>query len=211
MKTGRYSFKELLLHQEIEQIIIPEVQRDYVWQTENVRRLLDNILQFHDDRRSLRLEISINGLPNEESHLVSHLQKELERLQYHLKLGFIYAYHDPSYPGKFFLIDGQQRFTTLYLLLLALYKRADRQDDFKYSFFPGDQLKIDYKVRRAAHDFMRDFVKHELSEESYDFTKSRYYYRQYKQDITISNLLANYRFIATYIQSKDPRTVRQRI
>ncbi|MDB5024835.1 MAG: hypothetical protein JWP78_2590 [Mucilaginibacter sp.] len=202
MKTGRYSFRELLLHQEIEQIIIPEVQRDYVWQTPNVERLLDNILQFFDERSNLRLEISINGIANSEEHLVSHLQKELERLQYHLKIGFIYAYHDPSYPGKFFLIDGQQRFTTLYLLLLSLYKMTSRQDDFRYNYFSGDQLKIDYKVRRAVHDFMRDFVRHELSDETHDFSKSKFYYRHYENDVTINNLLINYQFITKYIKSK---------
>jgi uncharacterized protein with ParB-like and HNH nuclease domain len=51
---------------------------------------------------------------------------------YSTKIGFIYAYHDPNYPGKFFLIDGQQRITTLYLLLIALYKeQPDRWNEFK--------------------------------------------------------------------------------
>lgn len=36
MKTGRYNIKQLLTNPEVEQIIIPEIQRDYVWKKQNV-------------------------------------------------------------------------------------------------------------------------------------------------------------------------------
>lgn len=31
MKTGRYNIAQLLTSPEVEQIVIPELQRDYVW------------------------------------------------------------------------------------------------------------------------------------------------------------------------------------
>ena len=37
MKTGRYNISQLLTAPEIEQIVIPELQRDYVWKKRNVR------------------------------------------------------------------------------------------------------------------------------------------------------------------------------
>jgi len=40
MKAGKYTIKELLVNREVEQIIIPEIQRDYVWGSEQVTALL---------------------------------------------------------------------------------------------------------------------------------------------------------------------------
>ena len=31
MKSGKYTLRELFLNKNIEQIIVPEIQRDYVW------------------------------------------------------------------------------------------------------------------------------------------------------------------------------------
>ena len=39
MKAGKYTIQELFFNRYIEQIIIPEIQRDYVWQQEQIEEI----------------------------------------------------------------------------------------------------------------------------------------------------------------------------
>ena len=80
MKTGRYSLKELLTHNEIEQIIIPEIQRDYVWKEDNVIKLLDDIVLKFKAKKNHCLEIKINGVIENNTSVNLFLAKEYERL-----------------------------------------------------------------------------------------------------------------------------------
>lgn len=147
MNTGRYKLKDLLDNKEIEQIIIPEIQRDYVWTNENVKALLNSISSHYKQKENLELNISCQG-KNVAEDVRDFLTEEYKRLRFNTRIGFIYAYKDDSYIGKLFLIDGQQRMTTMYLLLLALYCRNDElREDFKEKYFKNDLPTIDYKVR----------------------------------------------------------------
>lgn len=195
MKTGRYNFKELLTHNEIDQIIIPEIQRDYVWQKENVDNLINDILSKFEEKEKISNDFSVNGIGINDN-ISSYLQREYERLRFHLKLGFIYAYYDREYPGKFFLIDGQQRITSLYLLLLYLttQQEKDEKDRLKKLYFKKGNLKIDYKVREESHDFMELLVRSELKGESYRDQKD-YYKTIYENDVTVRHLTTNYALI----------------
>ena len=198
MKTGRYSLKELLTHNEIDQIIIPEIQRDYVWKESNVRKLVDDIKRSFKKKESHSLEIKVNDTLETSDAINQFLTLEYERLKYHQKLGFIYAYHDRDYAGKFFLIDGQQRITTLFLILLYLYKALDRQEDFKLSYFNQGILKVDYKVREQSHDFLKLMVECELAGK--DFKESdKFYGTEYLKDTTINNLIQNYDHIISQL------------
>ena len=119
--------------------------------------------------------------------------------KYNFKIGFIYAYHDNEYAGKFFLIDGQQRITTLYLLLFALYNKIGKRDIFDEFYFKKNNLKLDYKVREASHDFLQDFIGYKGANIE---NSSRYYKKEYEKDTTIINLLRNYNKITEFIESK---------
>ena len=196
MKTGRYSLKDLLTHNEIEQIIVPEIQRDYVWTPSNVRKLLESIIHSFDKKEITSLEIKAQGEPLKEESIISYLQTEYDKLKFNLKIGFIYAYHDSQYAGKFFLIDGQQRITTLYLILLALYKKKGLQADFKTLYFKEGKLKLDYKVREASHDFLLEFVTCELDSSGKGVeTSTKFYKSDYEKDETIKNIRKNYAVI----------------
>lgn len=61
MKTGRYNIKQLLTNPEVEQIIIPEIQRDYVWKKQNVLGLLKSICDHYTQKKALSLDIKCNG------------------------------------------------------------------------------------------------------------------------------------------------------
>lgn len=126
MKTGRYKLKDLFDNKEIDQIIIPEIQRDYVWTKYNVKGLLNSIFSHYEEKVDLELDITCQGNDITEEER-AFLTEEYRRLRFNTRIGFIYAYKDDSYNGKLFLIDGQQRMTTLYLLLLALYSKNDKK------------------------------------------------------------------------------------
>ncbi len=202
MKTGRYSLFQLLNNPEIEQIIIPEIQRDYVWEEQNVRGLLESIKNKYDAKENVTLTINAGNAPLSGS-MNAYLSKEYEKLVYSTKIGFIYAYHDPNYPGKFFLIDGQQRITTLYLLLIALYKeQPDRWFEFKERYFAQQLPKLDYRVREITHDFLIQLIKHELSHQNISFDNSVNYYKViYDKDETTKNMWHNYHIICDFVQT----------
>lgn len=72
MNTGRYTLKSFLTDHNLDQIIIPEIQRDYVWQEENVKKLLISIKENSEDRTTILKELMmiylINLLPKQEQH-----------------------------------------------------------------------------------------------------------------------------------------------
>jgi hypothetical protein len=77
-----------------EKYIIPEYQHPYSWITDHCERLLDDIITFY-------------------------YEKENKDDKYYM--GNIVVYPDN---GSYYVIDGQQRITTLLLVIKALYKRA---------------------------------------------------------------------------------------
>lgn len=193
MKTGRYNIAQLLTSPEVEQIIIPELQRDYVWGERNVKGLLASILDNYNKREEQTLQISDFRGNEIEQDIRNFLNEEYMRLRYNTRVGFIYAYHDRSLSSQYYLIDGQQRITTIFLILLALYRRVD-QDRFRKMYFVACVPKIDYKVREVAHDFLVDFIEYELTKEdsSKTFKESSKYYSEYNKDITAQSIFANY-------------------
>ena len=81
MKTGRYSFSQLLNSPEIEQIIIPEIQRDYVWTRRNVDRFLNSIFTKYESKTKLNLSIQTDdGIIS--GQMFNYLSKEYSRLQF---------------------------------------------------------------------------------------------------------------------------------
>ena len=196
MKTGRYSLAQLIGSDNIDQVVIPEMQRDYVWKAENVSALLRSIEAKWQSKKTLSLGITAEGHPIEDV-LQDYLTKEYERLRFSTRIGFIYAYYDSSDSRRLYLIDGQQRITTLYLLLLALYSRAGKAKDFLDRYMPQpDHPKLDYRVRESAHRFLVDFIGHILDNPAADFrSESKKYYSIYDHDPTVKSILANFKVI----------------
>jgi uncharacterized protein with ParB-like and HNH nuclease domain len=195
MKAGKYSIKELFVNRYVQQIIIPEIQRDYVWGAEQVKGLLESIKKDYD-------KYKLADIPK-----VIPADKELEdafELFYKKRnngsnIGFIYAYNDDQYSGKYFLIDGQQRITTIYLMLLVLAsKNISLRDKFQKTYLTDTSLKLDYKVRESAHNFLTQFVKQTLDNDTDFKNKNWYYSNKYDSDTTINSLLVNFDVIQEY-------------
>ena len=202
MNTGRYTLKSFLTDHNLDQIIIPEIQRDYVWQEENVSKLLQSIFE-NSQRQS---EIS-QGTSEDELNLMNPalkeiVMREIEKNKNFCNVGFIYAYFDPDLPGRFMLIDGQQRMTTLFLILLCLSVKENKQEQFKRSYLKDGFLKFDYKVREASHDFILNFVEHILSGNNISTVTDQYwYFAEYRHDITIQSVFNNYIVINDFISA----------
>lgn len=197
MKTGKYNIRDLFNNRYIEQIIVPEIQRDYVWGEEQVKGLLTSIVSDFYKYNSSELDLP-DSMENE---------LKLEFFEYYRSkafasnIGFIYAYTDHEYAGKYFLIDGQQRVTTIYLVLLSLMNRNGLQKEFKEFYQQNNQLKLDYRVREAAHSFMENFVSAVLSG-SKDVTDEVWFHREYLHDQTIKSVIKNFRVIDDFFKHK---------
>ena len=207
MKPGKYTIRELFVNREVEQIVIPEIQRDYVWKKEQVEGLLSSLVSDYSKFDSEVVNVTAD---NEEIKklFINYYKKQ----QFASNIGFIYAYNDAEYKGKYFLIDGQQRVTTIYLLLLNLFKATYQETDFKNKYFKDENLKIDFKVRESSHDFFKNFIRFCLDndfKESDDFkeyfihklTAQYWYYDEYKNDKTIQSIIYNYVIINDFIQA----------
>ncbi len=210
MQVGKNSVKDMFDGRGIEQIIVPELQRDYVWGDDNVTALLEGIWDgFKKSQQvkcqaTLEHESTVKPVPGDvtEEFLAFYRRNMLAT-----NIGFIYAYCDEEFAGKYFLIDGQQRLTTIFILLLAIAaqaKKGDTEVGFTQRYFPGDRLKLDYKVREASHDFMQEFVKYLLDGGDAGAVREQaWYFREYKYDQTIESTIKAYATITEWFNRHD--------
>jgi len=203
MKAGKYSVQDLFVNRYVDQVIIPEIQRDYVWQPDQVEGLLGSILSDYEQYSTATVELSC-GNPELEQAFSEFVIKR----KYASNIGFIYAYHDQQSDGKYFLIDGQQRLTTIFLLLLNLACRdTELQEKFSKNYFHNGIPKIDYRIRESSHDFLYKFVDFLIGGNLItELEKQRWLYSRYSTDATTTSLINNYGFIEDYITERgtDP-------
>ncbi len=204
MSKALYNIKELFIDEGVQQIIIPEIQRDYVWKRTNVEKLLKSIVEDAQENASEAQQKLREQLPIVPPEVRVILERELRTNEVFSNIGFIYAYEDREFKNRYFLIDGQQRITTIYLLLLATAIKDDKTDYFSSNYFHNKQPKVDYKVREASHNFLINFISFLLEGGPVEAVKDQYwYYSIYNNDKTISSLLNNYEVIENYIREKD--------
>lgn len=130
-------------------LIVPEIQREYVWGNNT-----DVLSAFLSDIRA-------KAAPCTQCHHV-HTDRKIN-------VGFLYTYKPPyvHYENERFLdeylIDGQQRLTTLFLLLLYRASVEHRMDDFlAICRFDDDatDMGFNYKVRSLTQRFVRRLIQH---------------------------------------------------
>jgi uncharacterized protein with ParB-like and HNH nuclease domain len=202
MNAGKYNLGEFLKDHNLDQIIVPEIQRDYVWKAENVNKLLTSILE--NNQKQNKQEIPDEELEKLPPAIRDIVARERKKTINYCNIGFLYAYSDSEMHGRYILIDGQQRMTTLFLLLLNLSIKDDKQSQFKNAYFKDEILKFDYKVRAAAHDFMVNFVKYILDKKDIDAITDQYwYFTEYNQDVTIQSIITNYKTIQSFTAKNE--------
>ncbi|PQJ81485.1 DUF262 domain-containing protein [Polaribacter glomeratus] len=164
--------------------IIPEIQREYVWG--NNEKVITKFL------KQLKLKIGDGceccNLPKGNAHI---------------NIGFLYSYK-PDYVkvqnDRFLdenLIDGQQRFTTLFLLVFYFALKEDKKNDFLSLIrFDGVSMSFDFKVRDLTKRFLLEFVEKTNSTEDLEqIEKQTWFLKDYKTDVSINAMINSLKYI----------------
>ena len=155
---------------ENDKVVIPDLQRDYCW-----------------------------GDPN--NNLVESFVKSLLELDKTSKItmGLIYGYYDAFTKEHLQLCDGQQRLTTLFLVIGIINRKLDFKDYGKYlmsDFERNDDDKepyLQYAVRESSLYFLSDltyyyFLNPGISD-SASIKDQPWYLSEYELDPTVQNIL----------------------
>lgn len=158
-------------------IVIPDLQRDYCWG--------DNA---YKDKGSKPQEL-VTGFVNNIIELYKHDAKSP------VTLGLIYGYEQPC--NHIQICDGQQRLTTLFLLLGAINTKCDGA--FSKYIISKEEMADDYEphllyaIRESTLYFLSDlslhlFVNKELGVQG--IRSSNWYFQEYNQDASIQSMIA---------------------
>ncbi len=169
-------------------IIIPDLQRDYCWGDET-----------HTDQK---IEL-VSGF-------LHSLMEQFESSENSkLNLGLIYGYEIPQ--NHIQLCDGQQRLTTLYLLIGMLHKKTDAFRRFLISDFEYEnddkEPYLQYAIRESSLYFLSDLVCHffvddkELRVEK--IKEADWYFHDYDLDPSIQSMLNALSIMEDILNKKD--------
>ena len=189
LESGKpHSLKEIFCG-ENDKIIVPDLQRDYCWG--------DHIPS------------------NSTETLVSSFMDSLLKLDRSrdITMGLIYGYYDKELtPNHLQLCDGQQRLTTLFLILGVLNRKAgdDRYKDILISNFELEEDDKEphllYGIRESSLYFLSDltiyyFLNSNLSLS--DLDKQPWFLNSYNNDPTIISIKCAIETIEAKLASND--------
>lgn len=175
-------------------IVIPDLQRDYCW----------------GDETNIKATGEVGDLVFD---FVNNLVEQYEaHEQGTLNLGLFYGYEVPA--NHIQLCDGQQRLTTLYLLLGMINRKVGkfRQhliSDYEYNHDDKEPY-LNYAIRESSLYFLSDlvcrfFIKDKAgSPDNVDCIESaEWYFNDYKNDPSICSMLNALRIIEHILSPKD--------
>ena len=167
--------------------IVPEIQREYVW-GENEKVITDFLKNV---KNKIGICCTQCNLPTSENKI---------------NIGFLYSYK-PEYVKieheRFLdenLIDGQQRFTTLFLLLFVCALKENRKGEFLLLIRFEEKLKMcfDFRVRDLTKRFLLELVeKVENTEQLKEIDKQTWFLKDYQNDVSIKSMQKALGFIQT--------------
>lgn len=168
-------------------IVIPDLQRDYCWGD-----------PVHTCERKDLVRDFVTNLV--ELFVLSQSGRENTQRDSDFNLGLIYGYEQPS--EQIQLCDGQQRITTLYLLIgmLNRYLGDDSLKKYLISKYEENDDKepyLRYSIRESSLYFMSDLVcryfvrgeNHEWPLATESIRGCEWYYNDYDQDPSIQSIL----------------------
>jgi uncharacterized protein with ParB-like and HNH nuclease domain len=203
------SVKEILTRYNV---VVPEIQREYVWGFNDYKILESFFIDIKDGFRRYEKNIedyknnvgncvnSLKGISEKNKNKISDALKKMN--PDFLNIGFLYSYR-PDYSiyedinEDVYLIDGQQRFTTLFLLIFyfALKENESKVDTFKKTFRfnkKNSSIAFDYRVRYATHEFIIDLIENINSiQQLLDISNQKWFLAKYKVDITIKSIVGS--------------------
>nr|WP_315234112.1 DUF262 domain-containing protein [uncultured Flavobacterium sp.] len=152
-------------------IVIPDLQRDYCWGT----------VISKDNKKSLTYNFT--------SELIEEAKNQLKYKEF--SYGIIYTY---EYPETFlYLCDGQQRLTTLYLIMGVLNCYQNNPKLTEMLQLKNGQPRLKYEVRNSTDYFIKDLVnstfKDQKTADLIDVSKTNWYRDLYKDDPSIMSIV----------------------
>ncbi len=154
-------------------------QRDYKWTEEPVRRLLDDIFYTFDT--SYEKSKSIDPSP--------------ETVSVKYSWYYLNTYVTNTINGRVYVVDGQQRLTTLTLILISLMHRADAEKS-KLRGWLGS------KVAGQAGYQTLFWMNHERHAETLQALFEKATIIPTESGITAKNMSQNYKTISSYLDNK---------
>ena len=177
-------------------IVIPDLQRDYCWGDKT-----------HTNERKELVSGFIDTLVNHYKNYRMEIDK--------LSLGLIYGYEVPA--NHIQLCDGQQRMTTLFLLLGMLNKKST--ENFFQSLLISDyelsddkEPYLQYSVRETSLYFLSDLVCHffirnakdnDYVEKVSDIWHGTWFFNEYRTDPSIRSMISALEIIENLLKDKD--------
>lgn len=156
-------------------IVIPDMQREYCWP-------------------------SVSSVGQNCSLVTSYVRDLIRSFKdnFDSRMGLIYAYELPA--NHIQLCDGQQRTTTIYLLIGCLTKIISKVDEKQYQqaedvliseFEQHDdhEPRLQYAIRESTLLFLRDLVSNYFLGEDTDIKNADWYFSSYNEDPSIQNIL----------------------
>ena len=171
--SGRpYSLKEIFCG-ENDKVIIPDLQRDYCWGN-----------SFSTDNE--------DSLVNSFMDSIFRLDKSSD-----ITMGLIYGYYDELMPYHLQLCDGQQRLTTLFIIIGIINRMSgnNRYRELLISNFEFDdddnEPHLLYGIRESSLYFLSDLTIHFFlrpDTTSEDIAQAPWFLNSYKKDPTINSI-----------------------
>lgn len=169
-----FNMNDLLPHYTI---YIPDMQRDYCWGTTKADKA---------DKHG--------------NSLFKNFLDTLVQNKTDFTMGLFYGYIEDD---RIYLCDGQQRITSLYLILLYAYKLGRVDERFLiYNNMP----RLQYAVRDSSLFFLNDLVEHIKNIKTIgDIKKEDWYFDEYNNDDTIQNIIASLKTLENEDKNENNR------
>ena len=186
-----------------DKLLIPTFQREFVWEPENIRKLWDSIFKFYPIGSILYWVT--------DSYLHTHR-----------KLGGFEFPHDEDTVRKFkewaYILDGQQRATSLLVSILGGKGRVKEEEDFDYTmyfdatnatfFFANELEKRRSKVSPAFLIRLKDVPKGDFLDFYEKIAKGEGITEQIKSNIKqLYRIFTDYKLVFVRIQGVDVEEV----
>lgn len=178
----------------ISKIIVPRIQRNYAQgrNGENETKIRENFLREIFKNLAVNTVMGMNFM-----YGAVKKNKENDKEEYVMEL-----------------LDGQQRFTTLYLLHWYLLNKEKKQNDPAFKPVRYALKSFLYETRTTATKFCKsladytcDFGEDKPSEH---ITRARWYYRTYDKDSTVAGMLVMLDAIDSYYKKYDIKNALER-
>ena len=140
-------------------LVVPEIQREYVWGNPKNKSVITQFLRDINDKAK-------KGDVN---------------------VGFLYSYRSGN---EHYLIDGQQRFTTLAVLLFRLSLREEECHKQFLELMNLDSVSpaFSYRVRTHTESFLNNLFK-STAKTAADIKNQKWYKSEYSMDTTIESII----------------------